>query len=907
MVRWPQRFDEALGLVVLMLAAILVAVFAPQRSGAKDRDPIRLSFIVDFTSLLLFGPFAMMVIATSGAVAQGFMNATRSPLTARGLLYIASVVVATQAAGFVYVVAGSALHTVRWPWHGISIAAAVLVYAVIVGASHDLNASLLTGRTLERGWLKRALRSCPGHFIAAFFAVGLSAAIEQRAWGVLVAAALPMYFAYRAYTENANRKDGDAERREVMDALAQGVGLVDGDGQVAWWNDALERLIGCPRERVLGRSVDDAIPALAQSALPQAIADALADRRPRKTPTFTLRNANGAKSLWVELIPAGEDVTLLWHDVTELPRPEPVRPEPQARRDGDWLALAAEGAHDGLWAWDRRTHEFHVSSRWQEMVGLASKADSARCEEWFDRVHPDDVVTLKEKLDAHVSGRTDHFKHEHRMRHEDGTYRWFLCRGVASRDAEGRADRIAGSLTDITEQTNTHARIRGAGASDSLTGLSNRNVFVERLGKALRDFNEEHRGRRFAVLYLDLDRFKLVNDSLGHLVGDELLIAVSRRLELCLRPMDALARLGGDEFAILLNGLNDDGQANVVAFRIQEALSAPFSIGGREVFTSVSIGIAFSRAEYTNPEEIMRDADTAMYHAKSQGKARHELFDADMHAKALDRLGLEGDLRHAVKNNALEVHYQPIVALTTGMCCGFEALIRWNRGGKPVSPAEFIPVAEELGLIEPLGAWVLEESCQRFADWQQRFPAAGLDCITVNVSARQLMQHGFVRQVEQTIQNARIRPRSLRLEITETALMGNPHQAAEVIRRLRDYGVKIYLDDFGTGYSSLNHLHKLPVDALKIDRSFVRSLLASDRPAIVESILALARTLDTGVVAEGVESELQAYELERLGCRYAQGFFFSPPIPSTAVEQLLIEGRPLGRIHAEPLAAVTDV
>ncbi len=493
-----------------------------------------------------------------------------------------------------------------------------------------------------------------------------------------------------------------------------------------------------------------------------------------------------------------------------------------------------------------------------------------------------------------LSGRTDHFLHEHRMRHEDGTYRRFLCRGLAVRGMGRRLARIAGSLTDTTERSTTQEELLSVGFRDPLTGLSNRAVFVEGLGRRLEEFKERPYDSRFAALYLDLDRFKVVNDSLGHLVGDELLTAVSRRLESCLREGDALARLGGDEFAILLNQLGDEAQANAVAFRIQEALSAPFSVGGREVFTSASIGIAFGRTQYTNPDEIMRDADTAMYHAKSRGKARHELFDADMHARALDRLGLENDLRHAVNHEDFEVHYQPIVSLASGMCVGFESLVRWTRNGAPVSPATFVPVAEELGLIEPLGTWVLQNACATFAEWQQRFPRSGLEYITVNVSSRQLMQQNFLRVVEQAVYDAGLKPSDLRLEITETALMDSPTLAAEVLRDLRNLGVKIYLDDFGTGYSSLSHLHKLPVDALKIDRSFVKSLLLPDRPAIVESILALARTLGTSVVAEGIESDGQAKELSRLGCTHAQGYLFSRPLPTAAVEKLLAANKSLG-------------
>jgi len=296
----------------------------------------------------------------------------------------------------------------------------------------------------------------------------------------------------------------------------------------------------------------------------------------------------------------------------------------------------------------------------------------------------------------------------------------------------------------------------------------------------------------------------------------------------------------------------------------------------------------------------MRDADTAMYHAKSRGKSRHELFDADMHARELDRLGLENDLRHAVKQNDFEVVYQPIVSLASGMCVGFESLVRWTRNGKAVSPVTFIPIAEELGLIEPLGTWILEKACATFADWQRRFPAGGLDFITVNVSSRQLTQQNFMWIVEQGLQRAGLKPSDLRLEITETALMDSPQAAAKLLRELRDFGVKIYLDDFGTGYSSLSHLHKLPVDALKIDRSFVKSLLLPDRPAIVESILALARTLNTSVVAEGIEDEVQARELERLGCTHAQGFLFSRPLSTQAVEALLVANQPLGPKKIRP-------
>jgi EAL domain-containing protein (putative c-di-GMP-specific phosphodiesterase class I) len=330
-------------------------------------------------------------------------------------------------------------------------------------------------------------------------------------------------------------------------------------------------------------------------------------------------------------------------------------------------------------------------------------------------------------------------------------------------------------------------------------------------------------------------------------------------------------------------------------------------IGRREVFTSASIGIAFAGRDYNSPEDIMRDADTAMYHAKSRGKARHELFDADMHARVLDRLGLENDLRRAIDQQDLVVHYQPIVSLASRRCVGFESLVRWTRKGKAVPPSTFIPIAEEIGLIEPLGTWVLEQACAAFADWHRRFPDSGLEYVTVNVSGRQLMQQNLLLVVEEAVRSAGMHPSDLRLEITETALMDSPGDAARVLGELREFGVKIYLDDFGTGFSSLSHLHKLPVDALKIDRSFVTSLLLPDRPAIVESILALARTLKTGVVAEGIEEDVQASELERLGCTHAQGFLFSRPRPADAIEEMLAANQPLGPAVVREAAAVRFV
>jgi diguanylate cyclase (GGDEF)-like protein/PAS domain S-box-containing protein len=489
-------------------------------------------------------------------------------------------------------------------------------------------------------------------------------------------------------------------------------------------------------------------------------------------------------------------VTLLWRDLTE-----DTKGEQALKRSEERLALAADGAHDGWWEWNLRTKEFYVSARWKELVGIAGEAGVGGPEDWLNRVHPEDTSALKAALKAHLSGQTPYFQHEHRILHQDGTYRTFLCRGIAAPGTGQAPGRLAGSLTDTTDHARAREQLRSAGFRDSLTGLRNRADFVEMLGRRLEEFKRPRQGaRRFAILYLDLDRFKVVNDSLGHLVGDEMLIAVSRRLESCLRDGDTLARIGGDEFAILLHTIGDELQANAFAFSLQETLSKPMMVAGREVFTTASIGIAFGASGHNTPDEIIRDADTAMYHAKSRGKARHEMFDADLHARTRDRLDLENDLRHAVDKKDFEVFYQPIVLLDSGMCVGFESLIRWTRDGKAVSPATFVPMAEELGLIDSLGTWILQQVCQQFAVWKKRYPDAGLDYVTVNVSSRQLMQQNFLRIVEQALEKSGLKPRDVLLEITETALMDSQAAAAQVLRQLREFGEKIYLDDFGTGY-----------------------------------------------------------------------------------------------------------
>jgi diguanylate cyclase (GGDEF)-like protein len=395
-------------------------------------------------------------------------------------------------------------------------------------------------------------------------------------------------------------------------------------------------------------------------------------------------------------------------------------------------------------------------------------------------------------------------------------------------------------------------------------------------------------GHLFAVLFLDLDRFKYVNDSLGHTHGDLLLVAFAERLERTLRPVDTLARFGGDEFAIMLSGISDTTDAVRVAERVHEELTQPFSLDKNSAFTTASIGIAISSSGYDRPEDILRDADTAMYRAKENGKARYEMFDKTMHARAVSRLQLESDLRQAVEEKQFSIYYQPIVALETGRFTGFEALVRWNHPTRGlVSPVDFIPVAEETGLIVPIGKWVLEEACVKVREWQQESPSHRALNLSVNLSARQVAQPDILEQVTNALQRSKLNPHCLKLEITESVVMENAEAATLMFKQLRALGVQLSIDDFGTGYSSLSYLHRFPLNYLKIDRSFVSRMTADDNSEIVRTIATLAHNLGMQVIAEGIETNEQYQQLKALGCEYGQGFLFSHPVDDVEALKLL--------------------
>jgi diguanylate cyclase (GGDEF)-like protein/PAS domain S-box-containing protein len=492
--------------------------------------------------------------------------------------------------------------------------------------------------------------------------------------------------------------------------------------------------------------------------------------------------------------------------------------------------------------------------------------------------HPDDLDRFLQQVSEVLEGTTPTNQIEKRYIDKEGDEIWATVSISILPAAQNELPHLIFQIQDISDRKRAEERLLHDAFHDALTGLPNRAFFVEQLQIALNGARRRP-DRMFAVLFLDLDRFKIINDSIGHMCGDQLLIGIARRLRACLRPEDLIARLGGDEFTILLNDLTSVKDAIGVAERIQKQVSRSFNLSGYETFTTGSIGIALSNSSYDRPEDLLRDADTAMYQAKALGKAQHVIFDVAMHTRALNTLQLETDLRRAMDRKEFFLQYQPIVSLSTGTLSGFEALVRWRHPERGmIPPADFISVAEETGLIVPIGQWVLSEACSQLRSWQLQAVSDAPLSISVNLSSKQFAHPGLLEQIIQILVMTGLDPRALKLEITESVVMENVEAAAGMLERLRALGVELSIDDFGTGYSSLSYLHRLPIDTLKIDRSFVGRIEESDNKEIVRTIVTLARTLGKGVVAEGVETREQLSLLRELNCDSAQGYLFSRPV-----------------------------
>jgi PAS domain S-box-containing protein len=592
------------------------------------------------------------------------------------------------------------------------------------------------------------------------------------------------------------------------------------------------------------------------------------------------------------------------------------------RRRDELFRLISENAADMIALVDVSGKRLYNSPSYQKVLGYTPEELSATSA--FEQIHPDDrekVIQAAKEARLSGSGKTL----EYRIRHKDGKWRVLESTASVIRNRLGQPEKLVIVNRDITERKHAEDELAHNALHDALTHLPNRTLFLDRLQQAF-EMQRRNPEFRFAVLFADIDGFKIFNDTMGHMVGDLLLIEIGRRLAKCLRLEDTvarplnqgtesvlegnevLARLGGDEFTILVGSIQEPSDAMRVARRIQEALQPPFTIQGREVFTSASIGIALSTTPHAKAEELLRDADIAMYRAKTLGRSRSEFFDQDMHANAVNRLNLETDLRRALEEEEFRIHYQPIVLLSTGRVAGFEALVRWQRSPETmVYPDDFIAAAEVTGMVVPLGKWVLRGACRQLRTWQSQYPGSAPLSVTVNVSPRQFADPDLLSAIEEVLRETGLDPGCLHLEITENLVMTDPARTVSILSQLKKMGLSISIDDFGTGHSSLSRLRGLPVDVLKIDRSFIANIDTDpEAREVVRLIVELAHLVNLQVVAEGVENAIHRNVLRNLGCEFAQGYFFSRPVAPEGAEQLIAACSSLPLANALAAAAGID-
>ncbi|MBW4650382.1 MAG: EAL domain-containing protein [Kastovskya adunca ATA6-11-RM4] len=565
---------------------------------------------------------------------------------------------------------------------------------------------------------------------------------------------------------------------------------------------------------------------------------------------------------------------------------ERKRVESALRKSEQRFRALIENASDMIIILDAHYILRYVSPSAKRILGYGLK--EAIGKSVFDFIHPDDVPLVTQLLNQVIANPgVSQPSVEYRVRHQNDS--WCIAEAVATNLLDHSAvEGIVVNCHDITERKIAEDQLRYDAFHNPLTGLPNRELFMDRLEQAIKR-SQRQDNCKFAVLFLDLDRFKVVNDSLGHLVGDRLLVVVARRLEQCLRSVDTAARLGGDEFVILLEDIADIDDATQVANRIHQELIQPIVLDEQEIFITASIGIALSAEIYDQPDHLLRDADAAMYCAKARGKACYVVFDTSMHLQARQRLQVENDLRRAVERQELVAHYQPIVSLQTNQICGFEALVRWQHPSRGlVFPGDFILIAEETGLIVAIDQWLLHQACQQLHFWQQRFATNPPLTMGVNLSGKQFSQPDLIQKIDQVLQDTGIDGRCLNLEITESALIENAELAAVMLKELKERQIQIYIDDFGTGYSSLSYLHHFPIDTLKIDRSFVSRLgVEGEKDEIVRAIINLGLNLRLNIVAEGVETAEQMQQLKAFGCHYGQGYWFSRPVDDQTITSLM--------------------
>jgi len=678
----------------------------------------------------------------------------------------------------------------------------------------------------------------------------------------------------------------------VVENSSEIVTVVDPDGTLRYANPAWERVLGYDPDEVVGNM--NVLDYVHPEDLPLVLEEtekALSEGGVATNEAeYRFRHKDGSWR-WLESVgtyllddPAVRGVVVTTRDVTERRRVEAALREREQRFRRSFedaaIGMALVGT-DGRFLRTNRSLCEILSYPEEELLGKTFQ----------DITHPDDLDADLDHLHRMLAGEMRTYQTEKRYLHQEGHVIWGLLNVTLVRDEEGEPLYFVSQIQDITERKAMEERLNHEALHDSLTDLPNRRLFMDRLGQALRRTRRRH--NRVAVLFMDLDGFKVVNDSLGHEVGDLLLTVVAQRLGRCLRPEDTLARFGGDEFTVLIEALDDPAQAVQVAERITEELRRPFIMEGRELYVAGSIGISLGDARTHDPDALLREADTAMYRAKGEGGA-YTVFDPNMYDQAFMRLEVETDLRRAIEQEEFVVHYQPIVDLKSGELWGMEALVRWAHPERGLlEPSEFVPVAEESGLVIPMGERVLREACFRAKEWQEENPRISPLVMSVNLSASQLSRLNLADTVESVLQETGLEGSHLTLDVTETVYVRVLAANTEILERLRGLGVRFSIDDFGTGYSSLAYLKRLPADAIKIDKSFVKGLGEDvEDAAIVRTIIELAHTLGLIVIAEGVESEEQAQQLKEMGCDMAQGFYFSRPLPPEEIPTLLSSDTP---------------
>jgi diguanylate cyclase (GGDEF)-like protein/PAS domain S-box-containing protein len=682
--------------------------------------------------------------------------------------------------------------------------------------------------------------------------------------------------AIRYAIERKRAADSQRQLKKAVDTLQIGLSITDVSGRIVYTNPA--------EARMHGFTVDEMLRSEGRALSPREDWQPPTVERLREFRRWTRERTRQRKDGTVFPVRLLSDVVMdeagrplaivtLCEDITERKAAEEA-----LRLSEERYALAVRGTNDGIWDWDLLSDRVYYSPRWKAILGLEDAEVGEAPAEWLGRLHPEDVARVRAKLADHRDGRAPLFEDEHRIRHKDGVYRWVLSRGFAVRDPSGRAYRMAGAQTDVTDRR----------AYDSLTGLPNRALFLERVGYAAARARRRSENR-FALLFIDLDGFKAVNDTLGHAAGDQILVAVARRLEACVRPGDVVARLGGDEYAVLLERIDEAAGAIEVAGRILEELAPAFPVNGRDVAVSASIGIAVSLTGREAVEDLVRNADTAMYRAKAAGKHRYEIFDEELRLRLQARSDLEAALRGAVERAEFRVVFQPIVRLATGRLAGFEALLRWQQGERLAAPDEFLAMVEETGLILPLGSLVLREACRQARRWLELTGPDLILPVGVNLSDKQFRDPALATRVEAVLAETGLPPAALRLEVSEAAIIESAGVGTHGLATLRGRGLQVVIDDFGSGYSSLRYLHAFPVDGLKIDRAVVARLDAGSEP-LARAILEAARGIRLPVTAEGVETDAQWSRMRGLQCELAQGFRFSPPVDAEAAASLISAG-----------------